>query len=92
MADPKPTHWIATKKVLRYLSGTQRYGIDHNQVKDLEVSGFCDADTVDRRSQAGFMVYVGNTLVSWSSKKQDTIARSSTESEYRVIAVMVQEL
>lgn len=43
-------------------------------------------------SQSGFLIYLGNTLVAWSSKKQATVARSSTEAEYKAIAITVEEL
>lgn len=66
------------------------------KVSDYSISGLCDADwaddTIDRKSQTSLLVYVEGTLVSWSSKKQDTIARSSTEAEHRAIATTVEEL
>lgn len=49
-------------------------------------------DTTDRKSQTGILIFLGDTLVAWSSKKQQTLARSSTEAEYRAIATTVEEL
>lgn len=56
----------------------------------MELTTFTDAgwacDVDDRRSIGAFYIYFGNNLVSWSSKKQQVIAKSSTESEYRSLA------
>lgn len=60
------------------------------------MTAFCDADWAvdvdDRKSISGMCVYLGSNLVSWSAKKQHTISRSSTESEYRSIASTTAEL
>jgi len=96
MSSPKPLHWTAMKKVLRYLSGTQSWGITLGKVNDFAITGYCDADwagdKVDRKSQTGYLIYIDGTLVAWSSRKQSTVSRSSTESEYRAIATTIQEL
>lgn len=44
MSSPKPLHWTTLKKILRYLSGTQEWGITLNKVSNFTISGYCDAD------------------------------------------------
>lgn len=60
------------------------------------ISAFSDADWAgnvdDRKSTGGFLVYFGSNLVSWSSRKQVTISRSSTESEYKTLANATAEI
>jgi len=96
MASPKPVHWTAMKKILRYLSGTPKLGITLSKVKNFSITGYCDSDwggdKGDRKSQTGVLIYLGDTLVNWISRKQSTVARSSTEAEYRAIATAVEEM
>ena len=62
----------------------------------MNLTGFCDADwgndLCDRRSTTGYCFYLGNNVVSWSSKKQHVVSRSSTEAEYRSLANATSEL
>lgn len=78
------THWKAAKRVLRYLKGTMDYNIVYEK-SSLSVTGYVDADwasnQLDRRSYTGYVFRVGNSAVSWESRKQRTVALSSTESE-----------
>lgn len=96
MSSPKPLHWISMKKVVRYLAGSQMVGIMLHLVSSFTITGFCDADwvgdTQDRKSQMGYLIYVGDTLIAWSSKKQEAMARSSIESEYQAITTTITEL
>lgn len=63
---------------------------------DFNITAFCNtnwgSDTVDRKSKTGYLVYVRGALVSWVSRKQNTMARSSIEAEYRAIATTTQEI
>uniref|UniRef100_A0A2N9E2R4 Integrase catalytic domain-containing protein n=1 Tax=Fagus sylvatica TaxID=28930 RepID=A0A2N9E2R4_FAGSY len=62
----------------------------------LRLTAFTDSDwagnPVDRRSTTGFLIFLGNNLLTWASKKQPTVSRSSTEVEYRALAVGAAEL
>ena len=90
MQKPTEVHWTACKRVLRYLKGTSHYGLFIRPSANLFLYGFTDADWAsnidDRRSTGGYCIYLGSNLVSWSSRKQHVVARSSTEFEYRALA------
>lgn len=92
---PKPLHWKAVEKVPRYLSCTQMWGITLRKVSEFTIMRYCDVDWVgdkdDRKSQTGYLLYVGDSLVAWSSHKQDTMSHSSTKSECRAIATIVYD-
>lgn len=79
------------KRVLRFISGTLEHGICLHKVTSFDISGYSDADWAGdiRRSHGGYAVHIGGSLVSWHSKKQNTVSR---ESEYRSIANTVAEL
>jgi hypothetical protein len=94
--NPTDVHWTAVKRILRYLGGTLGVGIKICNSSSLLVSAFSDADwggcPDDRRSTGGFAVFLGSNLVSWSAKKQATVSRSSTESEYKSLANATAEI
>lgn len=83
--DPHNEHMSAVKNVLRYLKGTQDLGLVY-AASEMRVKGFADADwggnAIDRKSYTGYMFFLGKCIISWESKKQPTIALSSTEAEY----------
>lgn len=95
MHDPRENHLNALKRILRYVKGTISYGIKMTRSTSLSITSYSDADWAGcpstRRSTSGYCIYIGNNLISWSSKRQDTISRSSAEAEYRGVANAVAE-
>lgn len=93
---PTTLHWVAVKRILRYLKSCARLGLKINKSFSSLVSAYSDADWAgcpdDRRSTGGFAVFLGNNLVSWHAKKQATVSRSSTESEYKALANATAEI
>lgn len=96
MQSPTLDHWKAAKRVLRYLAGTTSYGLFISKSENLNVQAFTDADWArdsdDFISTNGYIVYLGDQPISWSSKKQKGIARSSTDAEYRAVANTASEI
>jgi Reverse transcriptase (RNA-dependent DNA polymerase) len=96
MHKPTIQHWAAVKRILRYLKGSINHGLTIRSSTDLSLHGFSDSDWArcpdDRKSTTGFLIFLGCNLISWSSKKQPTVARSSTEAEYRSLAMAATEM
>ena len=96
MHFPTTDHWQAAKRVLRYLAGTSTYGLFYSNSNLLTLHAFSDADWAgdsdDYVSTNAYIVYLGKHAISWSAKKQNGIARSSTEAEYRSVANTASEL
>ncbi|KAK2980515.1 hypothetical protein RJ640_022517 [Escallonia rubra] len=90
MHSPSEEHWVAVKRILRYLKHTSSHGLFFHKSRNWDLHAFTDADCAgcaeDRKSTGGFAIYMGGNLISWSSRKQRTVARSSTESEYKALA------
>ncbi|KAL4018546.1 hypothetical protein IC575_022144 [Cucumis melo] len=96
MAAPRTIHFTAVLRILRYIKGTLGHGLQFSSQSSLVLSGYSDADwagdPTDRRSTTGYCFYLGDSLISWRSKKQSIVSRSSTESEYRALADTTAEL
>ncbi|XP_046844921.1 secreted RxLR effector protein 161-like [Xenia sp. Carnegie-2017] len=96
MSDPSKTHFQGVKRVLRYIKGTISYGLKFSCDKNDELHGYSDADYAgnldDRRSTSGYVFKLANSTISWSSKKQSTVARSTTEAEYVALSQATQEV
>ena len=96
MQNPRTTHWSALKRVLRYLAGSCNKGIFISANSPLTFHAFSDADWAgdkdDYVSTTGYLLYLGSTPISWSSRKQRSVARSSTEAEYKALADTASEL
>jgi histone deacetylase 1/2 len=96
---PRCTHWSAVKRILRYVQSTLSHGLllrPYSTTVAPLFSAFSDADWAgdvdDRRSTGGFAIFYGGNLISWSARKQVTVSRSSTESEYKALANATAEI
>jgi hypothetical protein len=96
MSAPRSTHYAAVLRILRYLKGTLFHGLHFSAQSPLTLRAYSDADwagdPTDRRSTTGYCFLLGSSLISWRSKKQSVVARSSTEAEYRALADTTSEL
>ncbi|XP_026429814.1 uncharacterized protein LOC113326268 [Papaver somniferum] len=97
MHFPTETHLQLAKRILRYTKGSLGQGITLSSTGNFsELVAYCDSDWSGRpdtrKSTSGYCVFVGGNLVSWSSKKQHTISRSSTEAEYWGLANVATEI
>ncbi|PRQ47582.1 putative RNA-directed DNA polymerase [Rosa chinensis] len=96
MHNPSETHMEAVIRILRYLKSAPGKGLMFSKHSHLDISGYTDADwagcVTDRKSTSGYFTFVGGNLVTWRSKKQKVVARSSAEAEYRGMAHGVCEL
>lgn len=94
--NPGKAHWGAVKRIMRYLKGTLDFCLTYKQLPvNTGLTGFSDADWASdldaRKSTTGYMFVVNDGAVSWNSKKQATVALSSTEAEYMAIVTTIQE-
>jgi hypothetical protein len=95
MHDPREPHLALLKCVLRYVKGTLSTGLHIGTGTITSLTAYSDADWAgcpdSQRSTSGNCVFLGDNLVSWSSKRQTTISRLSAEAEYRAVAHAVAE-
>ncbi|KAL0314769.1 UNVERIFIED_CONTAM: Retrovirus-related Pol polyprotein from transposon RE2 [Sesamum angustifolium] len=96
LQHPREPHWDAALHLVRYLKGSSTLGLFFGTDSPLTLSAFSDSDWAScldtRRSVTGYCVFLGGSLVSWKTKKQATVSRSSAEAEYRSMASTVCEL
>jgi hypothetical protein len=94
MENPKKQHWDAVKRIFRYLNGTRDFGLiytkgHHNLV------GYSDSDYAGdietRKSTTGYVFQLGNNTVTWNSRRQPTVALSTTEAEYMALSHTICE-
>ena len=95
-AAPKETHVIAVKRIFRYLKGTMDFGLWYAKGNELDLLAYSDADWAgcvdDRKSTSGAAFFLGNCLVSWSSKKQSSVSLSTAEAEYIAAAACCTQI
>ena len=93
-SNPGKAHWIAVKRIFRYLKGTMDYSLTYKG-SESQLLGYSDADwggnLDDRRSTTGYTFIISGGAVTWSSKKQQTVALSSTEAEYMALTQATKE-
>nr|GFA30088.1 ribonuclease H-like domain-containing protein [Tanacetum cinerariifolium] len=90
MHDPREPYFLSLKRILHYVRGNLDYGLHLFSSSTTNLVAYSDADwagcPTTRRSTSGYYVFFGNNLLSWSSKRQSTLSRSSAEAEYRAVA------
>jgi cell wall-associated NlpC family hydrolase len=96
LASPTSDHIAAAKGVLRYLAGTTNHGLNYGaKLGDSTIIGYCDADHAGdldkRRSTTGYTFILNGGSISWSSKRQETVALSTVEAEYMAAASATKE-
>ncbi|KAG2404035.1 Retrovirus-related Pol polyprotein from transposon TNT 1-94 Protease [Vigna angularis] len=86
MEEPRASHLQGAKRILRYIKGTLTEGIFYSNNSNVKLVGYTDSDWAGdietRKSTSGYTFHLGTGVVSWSSKKQPTIALSTAEAEY----------
>lgn len=96
MQKPLEEHWNAALRVVRYLKGNLGEGILLQADCDLQINAWCDSDwagcPLTRHSLTGWIVFLGNSPISWKTKKQQVVPRSSAEAECRSMATTTCEL
>lgn len=96
MSKPSKEHWQGVKRILRYIKGTINYGLIFKAEDNKGIlAGYSDADwagDIDtRRSTSWYVFQICGSTVSWCSKRQSSVSRSSTEAEYIALSMASQE-
>ena len=85
-ASPRESHLKATKRILRYLKHTQNVGLWYPKGVKFELVGYSDSDyagcKVERKSTSDTCQLLGRSIISWSSKKQNSVVLSTAEAKY----------
>uniref|UniRef100_A0AAV1V300 Integrase catalytic domain-containing protein n=1 Tax=Peronospora matthiolae TaxID=2874970 RepID=A0AAV1V300_9STRA len=95
MENPQEEHWVAVKRIFRYLQGTKTHGICYKPSAKIDFRGYSDADwageLADRKSTSGYVFMLLGAPVSWGSKKQPSVSLSTSEAEYIALSLAIQE-
>lgn len=96
VGNPRAAHWDATLHILKYLRGCPAIGLFYPNVGEVLIRCFCDADwgtcPDTRKSVTGYCIFLGNSLISLKTNKQNTVSTSSAETEYRAMSMTAREL
>jgi hypothetical protein len=96
LASSRTSHWQAVKRIFRYLRHTPNFGLWYSASSSLVLHGFSDADfagcRLARESTSGTCQFLGSSLVSWSSRKQSSVAQSTTAAEFVAAASCCSQL
>ncbi|BBG92512.1 RmlC-like cupins superfamily protein, partial [Prunus dulcis] len=96
MHEPRKPHMEVALRILKYLKNTPGQGLFFPAQNDLKLRAYCDSDwggcPTTRRSTTGYCVFLGNSLISWRSKRQKIVSLSSAEAEYRAMTGACCEL
>ncbi|RVW49883.1 Retrovirus-related Pol polyprotein from transposon RE1 [Vitis vinifera] len=96
LQTPRHLHLAAVRRIIRYVQGTSTRGLFFPAGNSTRLAAYSDADWAGcadtRRSITGWCVFLGDALISWKSKKQDRVSKSSTESEYRAMSLACSEI
>jgi Reverse transcriptase (RNA-dependent DNA polymerase) len=96
MHNPSEDHMNAVIRIIRYLKGSPGKGIQFRKNGRSDIMGYTDADwagnIIDRKSTSGYFTFVGGNLVTWRSKKQESVALSSAEAELVAMVKGISEL
>nr|XP_043609556.1 secreted RxLR effector protein 161-like [Erigeron canadensis] len=96
VSDPRKSHMDAVTRILRYLKATSGQSILLPKEGGTNLVGYSDSDWLGcpliRRSRTGYLILLGGAPISWKTKKQSVVSRSSAEAEYRAMAQTVSEI
>ena len=94
--NPKESHMAALKRIIKYVKTTAEFGVWYSKDTSDVLTGYSNANWVgiadDRKSTSGGCFYVGNNIVSWMSKKQNSISSSTVEAKYIVVGSCCTQL
>ncbi|XP_042758112.1 secreted RxLR effector protein 161-like [Lactuca sativa] len=96
IVDPRQNHMDVVSRVLHYLKSTPRQGIILPKDGGTNLVTYCDSDWLgcpySQRSRTGYLLLLGGAPISWKSKKQSVVSRSSAEAEYNAMETTVSEI